>query len=53
MVEKCRDQHPNLVITDIKMPDMGGIPENSAPSLLFPAHAAAGVDLGPRPPLIA
>jgi response regulator NasT len=25
LVEKCRDQHPNLVITDIKMPDMDGI----------------------------
>ena len=25
LVEKCRDQHPDLVITDIKMPDMDGI----------------------------
>ncbi len=25
LIEKCRDQHPDLVITDIKMPDMDGI----------------------------
>jgi two-component system, response regulator PdtaR len=25
LVEKCRDQHPDLVISDIKMPDMDGI----------------------------
>ena len=25
LVEKCRDVHPQLVITDIKMPDMDGI----------------------------
>ena len=25
LVEKCRDQRPDLVITDIKMPDMDGI----------------------------
>ena len=25
LVEKCRQQHPDLMITDIKMPDMDGI----------------------------
>ena len=25
LIEKCREQHPDLVITDIKMPDMDGI----------------------------
>jgi two-component system, response regulator PdtaR len=25
LVQKCREQHPDLVITDIKMPDMDGI----------------------------
>ncbi len=25
LIEKCRDQRPDLVITDIKMPDMDGI----------------------------
>ena len=25
LVQKCRDQQPDLVITDVKMPDMDGI----------------------------
>jgi response regulator NasT len=25
LIEKCRDSHPDLIITDIKMPDMDGI----------------------------
>ena len=31
LVEKCREQHPDLVITDIKMPDMDGI--DAAPQI--------------------
>ncbi len=45
LVEKCREQHPDLVITDIKMPDMDGINAASRiyrdgpiPVILISAH---------------
>ncbi len=45
LVEKCRDQHPDLVITDISMPDMDGIDaagqiyrDGPIPVILVSAH---------------
>ena len=45
LVEKCREQHPDLVITDIKMPDMDGIDaamqiyrDGPIPVILVSAH---------------
>jgi response regulator NasT len=45
LVEKCRDQHPDMVITDIKMPDMDGIDaavqidrDGPIPVILVSAH---------------
>jgi AmiR/NasT family two-component response regulator len=48
LVEKCRSQHPDLVITDIKMPDMDGIQaaaeanrERQVPVILITAYHEA------------
>ena len=45
LVQKCRQQHPDLVITDIKMPDMDGIDaaaqiyrDGPIPVILVSAH---------------
>jgi response regulator NasT len=45
LVEQCRAQHPDLVLTDIKMPDMDGIEaalhlyrEQAVPVILVSAH---------------
>jgi response regulator NasT len=53
LVEKCSVRHPDLVITEIKMPDMDGIAaaaqicrDRPAPLILVSAYRRAGT----RPP---
>jgi two-component system, response regulator PdtaR len=45
LLEQCRLQHPDVVLTDLRMPEMGGIPaarvlqqEQPTPIILMSAH---------------
>lgn len=48
LIEQCRARHPDLVITDVRMPDIDGIEaaqiiyqDNQIPSVLMSAHLDA------------